>query len=66
MHDNRRLLAGAGAVVVAFALAGCANFPVQDYADAAPVGYQGNWGHHHGPDREYTAEPESISHGTEP
>jgi hypothetical protein len=38
MHDNRRPLVGAGAVVVALALVGCTNRPVQD-ADASPVGY---------------------------
>lgn len=39
MHDKRSLLAGAVGVVMALALAGCAKLPVQDYAYAAPAGY---------------------------
>jgi hypothetical protein len=50
MHANSRLLTGAGVVVAALALAGCADLPVQDSAHAAPAGYNysPDYGYLHG------------------
>ena len=50
MQASSRLLAGAGVVVAALALAGCASPPVQDYAYAAPAGYHYSpeYGYFHG------------------
>ncbi len=63
MHQINTFVRYAGVVAVALALAGCANLPVQNYADAAPAGYYSpdygyyvpddyywsGWWHHHSP-----------------
>lgn len=63
MHEINTFVRYAGVGAVALALAGCANLPVQNYADAAPAGYYSpdygyyvpddyywsGWWHHHWP-----------------